>query len=65
MVKVGEKHYLTPEELVARWSDRISLGTLANWRSQEKGPRHVNLGGILYALDEVEKYEAMNLTTSG
>jgi len=62
-MRIGDKDYLTPLELSQRWSGRISEGTLANWRSQDKGPKHVILGGVLYQLEEVEKYEAENLTT--
>lgn len=64
MVRIGDKDYLTPDELVERWGGRISEGTLANWRSQDKGPKHVVLGGVLYPIEEVERFEAKNLTIS-
>ncbi len=64
MPKIGEKEYLTPDELVARWSGRITEGTLSNWRSQNKGPKHVILGGVLYPLEEVERHEREGFPTS-
>ena len=64
MVKIGDVEHLTPEELVERWSGRITEGTLANWRSQNKGPKYVFLGGVLYPIKEIEKYESQNLTVS-
>lgn len=53
-----EAIYLTPEQLVARWCNRISLQTLANWRSKGKGPQPTKIGSkVLYAIAAVEKYE--------
>ena len=55
------KKYLTPKELAERWS--VSLHTLASWRkcSMGKGPKFVKIGGVLYPLDEVIKYEREQL----
>jgi len=64
MVRIGEKDYLKPDELVERWAGRITEGTLANWRSQDKGPKHVILGGVLYPVEIVEKYEIENFLPS-
>lgn len=50
--------YLTPAQLCARWLGRISDKTLANWRSDQKGPRYKRFGSrILYPLDGVEEWE--------
>jgi len=59
--KNNEKH-LTPFELSARWKNKITPDTLANWRSQGKGPRYFKAGAsVLYPIDEIEKYERKNL----
>lgn len=53
---------LTPEQLVARWHNHVTLKTLANWRSMGKGPKFFRPNGgkrgkILYSLTEVIKVE--------
>ena len=51
--------HLQPGELVKRWRNLISLGTLANWRSNGTGPNFLKLGGrILYRRVDVEAWEA-------
>lgn len=51
-------HLLTPEELCKRWKNKISAGTLRNWRAQGKGPRPTKIGGsIFYSSDEIMAYE--------
>ena len=51
--------HLSPTELVKRWRNTISLGTLANWRSAGHGPRYIKVGGrILYRTDDIERWEA-------
>jgi hypothetical protein len=53
--------YLTPAELIARWGGSHKRGTLANWRSQGKGPPFVKRGAkALYPLDRLEAWEAAN-----
>lgn len=55
---------LTPQELCARWKNKISVGTLRNWRAKSKGPRPTKIGGsIFYMLNEVENYEAEQTKT--
>lgn len=50
---------LTPQELCSRWKNKISVGTLRNWRAKGKGPRATKIGGsVFYMLNEVESYEA-------
>lgn len=50
--------YLTPKELAARYGGAIAPKTLANWRSQGKGPPYVKLGGrVVYALHDVLEWE--------
>ncbi len=54
--KDNNKKFLTPEELSARWKGE-TLSTLANKRSQGKGPKYYKLPKILYSLDDIEDYE--------
>lgn len=49
---------LTPEELSARWKGRITVGTLANWRSRGYGPGFTKVGArVLYPLESVITWE--------
>lgn len=51
--------FLTSEDLLQRWCNRITSGTLANWRSRGVGPIWSYIGPrILYALADVEAWEA-------
>jgi hypothetical protein len=53
--------FLTPDDVVARWGGSIEKGTLANWRSQGKGPPFSKRGAkVVYPLDTLEAYEAAN-----
>ncbi len=53
--------FLTPDALVERWNGSVKKGTLANWRSQGKGPPFSKRGAkVVYPLDKLEAYEAAN-----
>lgn len=53
-----EKTYFTPDELAARFENRISLRTLENWRYHGKGPKFTKIGGvILYPVAAVTEWE--------
>ena len=53
-----DPEYLTPEQLAARWEGAVTLGGLANWRSQGKGPKFSKIGRrVRYALSDVQDYE--------
>lgn len=50
--------YLTPAQLVARWGGAVSIGTLANWRSHDRGPPYTKAGRkVMYSVKEIEEYE--------
>jgi hypothetical protein len=50
-----EHQFLTPTEVASRL--RVSTKTLANWRSQHKGPPHTKIGGrILYVSAEFDRH---------
>lgn len=52
---------ITPDDLVVRWGGSHTKGTLANWRSQKKGPPFIKRGAkVLYPLDRLEAWEAAN-----
>jgi hypothetical protein len=53
-----EPGYLTPAEVSRRLGGGISVKTLANWRSQGKGPPFRRVGGrVLYPIHEFEAWE--------
>lgn len=59
------KKFLTPHEVSARYDGRITVRTLANWRSQGRGPAFTKVGGaILYQVDQLETWEQSNTVTS-
>jgi hypothetical protein len=58
---VPNADYLTPAQLVTRWNEAVTIGTLSNWRSQGRGPTFVKIGrSIRYPLAAVVDYEAGN-----
>lgn len=53
---------LTPAEVVQRWNGAVTVGTLANWRAQGKGPGFVKLGSrVRYPVSQLETWEALRL----
>lgn len=61
------KKYLTPAQVVERWGDAVTTGTLANWRSKSTtenpvGPGFQKFGSrVRYPLAAVEAYERAGL----
>jgi predicted site-specific integrase-resolvase len=54
----------TQKELARRWT--LSHRTLERWRSDNKGPAFMRIGGrIIYRLDDVARYERENLCLAG
>ncbi|MBB5833461.1 helix-turn-helix domain-containing protein [Kribbella italica] len=52
--------HLTPKDLAARW--RVSVGHLANLRSEGRGPDFIRPGGrVAYRLADIEQYEERTL----
>lgn len=53
-----DSQFLTPEEVVARYKGRISVKTLANWRTKGGGPEYTKIGGkIMYCMNAVVNWE--------
>ena len=62
MMQFGDANYLTPRELAERWRNVVSLATLDNWRSQQRGPRWFKAGGrVLYPVNEIIQFEQRNM----
>lgn len=56
-----DKKFLTPAEVVQRWANAVTVGTLANWRSNVKGPPYQKRGSrVLYPVAELEQWENKN-----
>ena len=54
----SEQKYYTPDEVIGQLRGRFTKKTLANWRSQKIGPKHVRFGGrILYNIAEFEAWQ--------
>lgn len=53
---VTPKRWLTPEDLAERW--QISINTIANWRTNKKGPEFKRIGGVVrYSPEAVQAWE--------
>lgn len=58
MYTEGGKLFLTPSELVERYSGKVTIRTLANWRSAGISPPFTKVGGrILYPLVQLTEWE--------
>jgi hypothetical protein len=54
----GGKLFLTPCELVERYNGKVTIRTLANWRSAGISPPFTKVGGrILYPLNQLIEWE--------
>lgn len=54
--------FITINEVVSRYRNQVSEGTLRNWRSMRIGPSFVKLGkAVLYPLVELMAWERRNL----
>lgn len=54
----SERIFLTPNEVAQRYHGKVSVRTLANWRSSGVSPPFSKIGGrILYPLKELEEWE--------
>lgn len=61
----SESMFFTPRDLVERYQGKITLRTLANWRSTGVSPPYTKVGGrILYPKDKLLEWERLR-TVSG
>lgn len=57
----GGDDTLSPDQLAARWGNRVKVKTLANWRCRGEGPAFQKIGSrIGYKLSDVLAYERRN-----
>lgn len=55
-----DSQFITPEDLIERYKGRISIKTLANWRTKGGGPSYTKIGGkIMYPLSAVLEWEKL------
>ncbi|WP_370140846.1 helix-turn-helix domain-containing protein [Bradyrhizobium sp. USDA 313] len=54
--------YLTLDEVIDRYRNQISQGTLRNWRSKRIGPSFIKIGkAVLYPSDELDRWDRSNV----
>lgn len=59
------KLFFTPEELVDRYQGKVTVRTLANWRSLGISPPYTKCGGrVLYPVDQLIEWERKRTVTS-
>lgn len=59
------KLFLSPSELVERYNGKVTVRTLANWRSAGISPPFTKVGGrILYRLEDIEAWERNRTVSS-
>lgn len=57
--------FLTPCELVIRYNGKVTVRTLANWRSAGISPPFTKVGGrILYRVSDIEEWERRRTVNS-
>lgn len=55
---------MSADELAERYSGKVSVKTLANWRSTGTGPAYTKIGGrVFYALEDVQRWELQRQIT--
>jgi hypothetical protein len=61
----SQPKYLTASEVSERWGLAVSTGTLANWRTQKKGPPYQKLGSkVRYPIAQLEAWETANMVAA-
>ena len=59
---MSDRMFLTLDEVIDRYRDQISGGTLRNWRYMRVGPSFLKLGkAVLYPLEDLERWDRRNL----
>jgi hypothetical protein len=61
---MGDRRYLTAEEVSQRYRGRVSVGTLRNWRAVRVAPTFVKIGkAVLYPVDELDAWDKKNMVS--
>ncbi|NPU10913.1 helix-turn-helix domain-containing protein [Bradyrhizobium sp. 83002] len=59
---MGDRKYLTAEEVSERYRGAVSVGTLRNWRAMRVGPAFVKIGkAVLYPIDQLDAWDKRNM----
>ena len=59
---MGDRKYLTAEEVSERYCGEVSVGTLRNWRAIRVGPAFVKIRkAVLYPADELDAWVKRNM----
>lgn len=65
MVNDADKR-LTVDEVVARYGGAVKAATLANWRTANKGPKYIKIGGrVMYRLSDLIEWENSRVHGTG
>jgi hypothetical protein len=63
---MGDRKYLTADEVSERYRGEVSVGTLRNWRAMRVGPTFVKIGkAVLYPIDELDAWDKRNMVSCG
>jgi hypothetical protein len=61
---MGDRKYLSAEEVSEHYRGAVSVGTLRNWRAMRVGPAFVKIGkAVLYPVDELEAWDKRNMVS--
>jgi hypothetical protein len=61
---MGDREYLTAEEVAERYRGAVSVGRLRNWRAMRVGPAFIKIGkAVLYPVDQFEAWEKSNMVS--
>ena len=61
---MGDRKYLTAEEVAQRYRGAVSVGTLRNWRAMRVGPAFVKIGkAVLNLVDELDAWDKRDMVS--
>jgi hypothetical protein len=61
---MGDRKYLTVEEVWERYRGAVSVGTLRNWRTMRVGPAFVKIGkAVLYPIAELDAWDKRDMVS--
>ncbi|WP_228368197.1 DNA-binding protein [Klebsiella pneumoniae] len=61
----AQSKFLSAAQVVQRWEGAVTTGTLANWRTQKKGPPYQKMGSkVRYPIAQLEAWEAANMVNN-
>jgi hypothetical protein len=61
---MGDRKYLTAEEVSDRYRGAVSVGTLRNWRAMRVGPAFIKIGkAVPYPIDELDAWDKRKMVS--